>query len=972
MRQLEPHWNGGLVTASIAISLLGTFTSTQLVCQARLSRHLPAVLLWTFLASLTFGFCSIWCLHFVAMLAYELDLPIGLNVPLTVLSAFLAVFFTFVALASDLVWQILSKNSRRSHNRQCRKSRLGDYLNSTRPKLQRSESFEPLVNSYGHSEDDAENSRPVSTSPAPYRPQRRPSYAVLDAVPSFMRTHVDWEHAEDNVDNHEDRNGTETSSEYSYSHRQSDTTSETNSWGLGVLHSTKTWNSGKSRTGNPVLMMLTALWLGLTIPNITKGFLWSLAITSMHYSGIMALKVPQGWCTLQPALVLLSAIISWVVCTVGCILMSQMETFLAQQVFFAVVATIGVAAMHFTGMSAAQFWSEAEAQERRGYPAGLSVSIVCIATLTCLAANGLLVHSATVARDKLTEIIRTRRKLWAALAQKEHAEASALARSDFIASASHEIRTPLHQLQGYGDLLAREQLTHEGKILLCAIQDATKTLSLITNNVLDWSRLEKGESANRPIYLDIRNVIDSVIGLLPNRNEDSQVEILVAISPNVPASIFMDELSLTRIILNLLSNACKFTTHGYVLLNVNMSTDNLVILVEDTGCGVPKSFLPELFEPFKQAQTRGAERGTGLGLSIVKQLLAKMRGTIEVESRYRDDPGIGPDRQGSKFTVTIPLSEGSCGNNNDADDDSDTHIAVFEDCNKRFNDGLRKAWATFGVETHNVELQELTNSFKYVWTSPTVLAQNEQLTQKLIAESRWIVLVPYDNENTLYDVFGTNPPSHVIPFRRPLTWHRLMKSIEGVRNTPFKSEVGRPSVRFAEDIQIVPSASASSLTVSSSEKDPVERQTKPFRIMLVEDNKINQKLGQRMLRMCGSYDVVTADDGQDAIDLLLEQDEDIDLILMDQSMPRKDGLQATQDIREMEEQGRLKGSRRFRHKRGQRHGIIAVTAVVGPAHESLCKAVGTDAFLPKPLSLSRLKEVLGFWLDESDTQINGA
>jgi len=79
MRQLEPHWNAGLVTASIAISLLGTFTSTQLVCQARLSRHTSAVLLWTLLASLTFGFCSIWCLHFVAMLAYELDLLIGFS-----------------------------------------------------------------------------------------------------------------------------------------------------------------------------------------------------------------------------------------------------------------------------------------------------------------------------------------------------------------------------------------------------------------------------------------------------------------------------------------------------------------------------------------------------------------------------------------------------------------------------------------------------------------------------------------------------------------------------------------------------------------------------------------------------------------------------------------------------------------------------------------------------------------------------
>lgn len=142
-------------------------------------------------------------------------------------------------------------------------------------------------------------------------------------------------------------------------------------------------------------------------------------------------------------------------------------------------------------MAAATFWSDLPPSQERGYPPSLAIAIASIAIATCLAANGLLAHSATVARNKLAEIVHTRKKLWAAIAQKENAEAAAMARSEFIASASHEIRTPLHQLQGYSDLLSRTKLTEEGRLLLFAIQDATRTLSLITSNVLDWSRTGK-------------------------------------------------------------------------------------------------------------------------------------------------------------------------------------------------------------------------------------------------------------------------------------------------------------------------------------------------------------------------------------------------------------------------------------------------------------------------------------------------
>ena len=130
-------------------------------------------------------------------------------------------------------------------------------------------------------------------------------------------------------------------------------------------------------------------------------------------------------------------------------------------------------------MRAVTFWSHQEpSDDGGGYPTELAVAIVSVAILTCMLANGLLAHVATVSRNKLAEIVTTRRALWRTIAQRENAEAAAAAKSDFIASASHEIRTPLHHLQGYSDLLSRTELTDEGQILLFAIQRATKTLSL--------------------------------------------------------------------------------------------------------------------------------------------------------------------------------------------------------------------------------------------------------------------------------------------------------------------------------------------------------------------------------------------------------------------------------------------------------------------------------------------------------------
>ena len=968
MRELEIHWNGGLISASIAVSLLGAFTATQMMCQARTARYFSGVLVWTILGSLTFGFCSIWSLHFIAMLACELPLPIGLNVPLTVLSAFLAVSFTFIALASDVIRERyirILKKRRSQAKRQCRKHTARASNHSTDPLLGRHGSdgeqdyhlnvsggpngtangtitrldsgaimtLGPLEEHFATSEapeiaDEDTTLSPGLDDPSPFHATRQP---FLSRSGSFADE--DSSADTESLPCGSDEEGRVRLSPSSLSH------SDSSSLGLPNFMSFKVPKNTTAKTTNVLIEIAHLLYHGATARHFAKGFVWSLAIDSMHYVGLLALKIPEGHVTLHPYLVLLSGLISWLVCVVACILIPQIEVNLFQQLIFSVVAAGGVAAMHFTGMCATTFWSEAPKTAEHGYPPNLAVAITTIAILTCMLANGLLAHSATVARNKLAEIVLTKRKLWSAIAQKENAEAAAAARSDFIASASHEIRTPLHQLQGYSDLMSRMQLNEDARLLLLAIQQATRSLSMITANVLDWSRLEKGEAICRPTTLDLRKVCESILNILPNKDDEADTELMIVVAPNVPPSLFLDETYLQRILINLLTNALKFTRTGYVLLLVEMNADGLVVTVKDSGFGIPESFLPHLFEPFKQAQTRGAERGTGLGLAIIRQLLQKMDGTITVESRYQEMEDVGPETCGSTFTVRIPMPVAS-----ELVDDlralgPERKVALFDSCNERTVEGLQLAWNAFGFELIHADPDDaISSQWGYIWTDLTFLRSHPQLLRRIQGLDQQLVLVSYDSQTLLDESFGSVPPPHIFPIRRPFLWHLLVETVVTATRTG-RAAIDR-SVRFASVVDVVengvgnPARRTNTLNSST--------------VLLVEDNKINQRLGIKMLKTLG-YDAIAANDGIDAIEKLLERDQEIDLILMDQSMPRMDGIAATKKIREMEQSGSLPGPRRT---------IIMVTAVVGPDAQAVCMSAGTDAFLPKPLALTKLESTL--------------
>ncbi|KAL9594423.1 MAG: hypothetical protein Q9219_007039 [cf. Caloplaca sp. 3 TL-2023] len=941
LRRLDPQWDGGLIAASIAVSLLGAFTSTQLMCQARMSLRISSIAVWTALGSLTFGFCSIWCLHFVAMLACKLDLPIGIDVFLTILSALLAVFFTFLALASDMLWEKYRTLSRRRSRRRRTRSIYKDISSQQ-------DFAEPLISS------ETEVGSPGSELPPP----DDPPYSV-SSVPETGDSQHNFPTETTPSRRFSDAAGT--NGFPTVSRRSSSIASSQSSTFTGSSHSSTglrdILNIAYQTTApakNAFVATGERLYAGCTARNLSKGFLWSLAITSMHYVGILALNVPHGYVTFNPALVILSGLISWVVCLVGCILISKIETNFSQQLLFAGVASTGVAAMHFTGMGATTFWSSAPPSQKRGYPGALAVAIVSIAIVTCIVANFLLAHVATVSRNKLAEIVWTRKELWRTIAQKENAEAAAAARSDFIASASHEIRTPLHHLQGYSDLLSRTELTEEGRMLLYAIQHATKSLSLITNNVLDWSKLERdSEAVCRPIYLDMRTVCESILMLLPNRDHEAEVDLLVVVAPDVPHSLFLDETYIQRILMNLVSNALKFTASGYILLLVEISGGNLVATIKDTGCGIPQSFLPDLFEPFKQAQTRGTQRGTGLGLSIIKQLLHKMHGSIEVESKYSGDPGVQQDQSGSTFTITVPVSL-EASRQGSLPTAAPPLVAIIRDNpDSRGLEGLCLAWKRFGFDvmilassSHHQDI--IDPQYKYIWVDFWLLQKDPPLLDFLAEQDQCVVLIPYDDPEMLQQNLKITSKRHLVSIPKPLLWNSFEQRIIASQDSIRKPDLPK-GVRFAANIDVLDHKNEKTIVEAPYVKQGV--------VLLVEDNPINQKLGKKMLAAL-HYDVYTADDGEQAIEMILEYDETIDIVLMDQSMPRKDGIATTREIRALEMSGQLLRKR----------PIIAVTAAVNSQSQALFKSVGADDFLSKPLSMAKLEATLATYTSKPQAE----
>ncbi|KAH8099865.1 histidine kinase [Cristinia sonorae] len=709
----------------------------------------------------------------------------------------------------------------------------------------------------------------------------------------------------------------------------------------------------------------------ITTLMMARAAIWALAI-----AGMWAMEIPLGRIVWDTQIVILSYVVAFVVCFVACLAMVHMEVHFGRQVAFSTIAATGISSMHYTGMAAATFYTRAPPDPRSGYPTYLPFVIVGVAVFVCVISNAVLAHAVINSRNRMAEMILTKRRLWRIMAEKEAAEQANELKQQFISVASHEIRTPLHAVNGYCDLLALTSLTEEQALYVKSIQQACHAINVIAGNVLDFSKLDRNnvELSARPVLVDLRKMVENLARIMENNGvQPGQpcADVIVSVADNVPPAVYLDETYTFRILMNLLSNAQKFCDSGYICVSVTQGThDQIVMKVSDTGCGIPKSFRAALFQPFRQADSSltRPRQGTGLGLSIVKHLLQRMNGTVEVEST---------EGFGSTFTITLPITTPSR---------SPTVTTKSLPLQKTVNIVYRhertsklfiELFAQFGcvatASSGDVSLQELVHNADIIWSDVETVIASPALRELLNARNHKmhppLVIVHSDTSELTPLEPELSSARGVILVKRPVIMHNLISVLENPQAHTGVHVVEHPmgKVRFAlPDDVVTPSeekekekggyigspvprvaiaASPPRPPTPPPRSSPVQVAEDKPAVLLVEDNMINQHLGKRLLEKLG-YAVVTASDGQQAVERAMAQS--FICCLMDCQMPVLDGFAATAKIRELESNGTIHG----------RLPIIALTANVSPDSEERCRAAGMDHFLPKPLRLGELGTTL--------------